>query len=323
VETQISLHGRQMHSIFELLGTKENDITYSLGWALAESKQLCNALISRLFSNADQINIDRIELQSNKRNQGITDIELLGSELHVIIEAKRGWNLPTIRQLELYTPRFERQPKKFSAVVTMSECSSEYAQLNLPISVDGFPVIHIPWKEIAELSCIPRGTHAEKRLLGQLRTYLSRVVKMQNQESNQVYVVSLSSGKPDWLPCTWVDIVQKHHSYFHPVGGNGWPKEPPNYIGFRYNGKLQSIHHIEKWKIFTDLAKSIDGLGLASIQWPPHFVYTLGPAIVPPKVVKSGKVYRNGRVWASLDLLLTCDTVSEARDITQKRQDEN
>ena len=46
------------------------------------------------------------------------------------------------------------------------------------------------------------------------------------------------------------------------------------------------------------------------------FVYKLGPAIVPPKEVKNGKIYPNGRVWAMLDTLLTSDTISEARDIS-------
>ena len=50
-----------------------------------------------------------------------------------------------------------------------------------------------------------------------------------------------------------------------------------------------------------------------------HFIFELGSAIVPSKIVKTGNIYRNGRVWAMLDTLLTCDTISEARDIIYKR----
>ncbi|MBP3327264.1 MAG: hypothetical protein J6L77_12715 [Coprococcus sp.] len=50
-----------------------------------------------------------------------------------------------------------------------------------------------------------------------------------------------------------------------------------------------------------------------------YFVYKLGPAIIPPKEVKNGKIYPNGRVWAMLDTLLTSDTISEARDISKAR----
>ena len=51
-----------------------------------------------------------------------------------------------------------------------------------------------------------------------------------------------------------------------------------------------------------------------------HFVYKLGPAIKPAHIVKTGKLYPTGRVWAMLDTLLTSDTISEARDISYARE---
>lgn len=50
-----------------------------------------------------------------------------------------------------------------------------------------------------------------------------------------------------------------------------------------------------------------------------HFIYKLGPAIIPSKVVKTGNIYPSGRVWAMLDTLLTADTISEAMDISKER----
>lgn len=50
----------------------------------------------------------------------------------------------------------------------------------------------------------------------------------------------------------------------------------------------------------------------------PHFIYTLSPAIIPSKEIKTGNIYPNGRVWCHLDTLLTCDTISEARELTKK-----
>ena len=50
-----------------------------------------------------------------------------------------------------------------------------------------------------------------------------------------------------------------------------------------------------------------------------HFTYRLGPAIIPGKTVRTGKIYPSGRVWAMLDTLLTSDTISEARDISYRR----
>ena len=102
------------------------------------------------------------------------------------------------------------------------------------------------------------------------------------------------------------------------MGGGGWPKEPPNYIAFRYFGRLQSIHHIECYTISTNLNGDISEMPDKDENYA-HFVYNLGPAIVPSKEVKTGTIYSNGRVWCHLDALLTCDTISEARDLTKKR----
>ena len=318
----LSLHGRRVHSVFELLGQKENDITYSVGWALAQSAQFRAALVRRLFPKVRGVEIQSISLQERASDAGITDIELLGDNLHVIIEAKRGWSLPTESQLELYTPRLKGRGATFTALVTMSECAAEYAGINLTTKVAGIEVIHLPWKDVAKLTHINQGTHAEKRLLKQLRVYFERIVKMQNQESNLVYVVALSSKTPEWSKLSWIDIVEERLHYFHPLGVSGWPKEPPNYMGFRYHGQLQSIHHVDDWVVVTNIHNNMPELDPG--EWEqPHFLYTLGPAIRPESDVKTGRIFRNGRVWAMLDLLLTCDTISDARDRTQERQAED
>lgn len=119
---------------------------------------------------------------------------------------------------------------------------------------------------------------------------------------------------------SFLDVVLKKNKYFHPFGGKakGWPVDPPNYIGFRYDGKLQSVHHIEKWQI-------VNGLDTVFKEVEPfshdhkHLVYDLGPAIKPSQTIKTGKLYPSGRVWAMLDLLLTSKTISEARDKTKER----
>jgi hypothetical protein len=316
MSVELYLHGRTVESVFQLLGDKENDMTYSFGWALTQSPGLRKALLRRLFPRDRKLTIDRVLLQEHTRDGGYTDIELLGPNVHVIIEAKRGWVLPTRRQLALYALRLPRDSGARTALVTTSECSTAYARLHLDKAVDGVRIAHVPWNDVQKLSHIRKGSHAEKRLLAEFRTYLERIVKMQNQMSNMVFVVSIGSGTPKWSQLSWQDMITKRRRYFNPVG-NGWPKEPPNYIGFRYGGRLQSIHHIERWKITTDVHEDMPELNPG--RWRPHFLYTLGAPIIPPKIVKTGKIYRNGRVWAMLDLLLTCDTISQARDRTKKR----
>jgi hypothetical protein len=316
MNAELSLHGRPIASVFELLGTKENDITFSLGWALAQSPSLRSGLMRAIFPKED-VPIDRVALQERSGGAGITDIELTGPTAHVIIEAKRGWQVPTKGQLSLYSPRLKAGRRRLQALVAMSECTPEFASMHIEQCIDGVRVVHIGWRELARLAHAKHGTHAEKRLLSQLRGYFERIVKMQNQESNLVYVVSLGSGTPKWSTLSWIEIVNDRRRYFHHVGRKGWPKEPPNYIGFRYGGQLQSIHHIDAWKVVTDIHAEMPELTPG--PWEPHFLYTLGPAIVPPQVVKTGSIYPSGRVWAMLDLLLTSKTISDARDRTKRR----
>lgn len=50
---ELTLYGRPIGTVFDLLGHKENDITYSLGWALAESECLSKALLQDVAPSAE------------------------------------------------------------------------------------------------------------------------------------------------------------------------------------------------------------------------------------------------------------------------------
>lgn len=88
-------------------------------------------------------------------------------------------------------------------------------------------------------------------------------------------------------------------------------------MGFRYDGKLQSIHHVEDYEIVDDLTTKI--AEMYPDPRPPHFLYTLGPAIRPAKEVKTGPIHGKSRLKCMLDTLLTSDTVAEAHAITKER----
>lgn len=320
----IKAYGKEVLSIFQLMGNNENDITKSIAWVLNQ----CPAFLKHFIRGILGIEIDpdavEIIYQNYDSEYGITDIEIKdNSTFHIIIEAKRGWILPGVEQLSKYSLRnsFIKNDVKHKAIVSMSECSEEYAKGNLVLSVpNGVPVIHVSWRKIYTLTEISRkdSNNTQKRLLEELQMYLKGVMTMQTKDSNWVFVVVLGKGKPQGSNLSWKDIVNKEGKYFHPVGINGWPKEPPNYIAFRYDGKLQSIHHIEDYVVTKNMHDEIGEM--PDEEWEDnHFVYSLGPAIIPSKLIRTGKIYRNGRVWAMLDTLLTADTVSEARDISKKR----
>jgi len=258
--------------------------------------------------------VNGIHLQEYAAQQGITDIEIEAGDVRVIVEAKRGWTLPTIDQLRQYAARKPR------LIVVLSECSENFASPRLAQQIGGVAVIHRSWRDVAKLTRAARGRcdRAEGRVLDEFLTYLETAMPVQDQESNLVYVVSLSLDTPKGWGISSIDIVEKLGRYFHPVGDR-WPKEPPNYLGFRYHGKLQSIRHVDGYEIGTNPHKFFKEI--PSGDWDPHFFYTLGPPITPPHDVRTGNIFRNHRVRAALDLLLTCKSVAKARDETDKRRD--
>jgi hypothetical protein len=80
---------------------------------------------------------------------------------------------------------------------------------------------------------------------------------MQNVTSNLVYVVSLSPRKLGGSGLSSRDIAVEHDRYFHPMGGGrgGWPKTPPNYLRFRFDGRLQQIRHVESYEVVHNAAE--------------------------------------------------------------------
>ena len=260
--------------------------------------------------------VQAIRLQEFVAGSGFTDIEIDAERLAVVLEAKRGWALPTLAQLEYYLPRLKKT--EIGRVVVVSECTPQFAMTRLPKTVGDVPLVYLSWRRLVTLAetCGPK-TNAEKRILLELTSYLRSLMTMQNHISNLVYVASLGTAVTEWSkPFTPVQIVVEKGRYFHPIG-NRYPKEPPNYVAFRWNGQLQQIRHVEDYVISTDLHEQF--AEMRSKTRDRHFVYTLGPPIVPPKTVKTGNLFRGARVWAAIDLLFTCDSISEARDRTNAR----
>ena len=324
--TELYLHKHKVDSVFQLLGDQENDVTRSVAWAFSKSPSFLKEFMRRVIRWKGSIDNVVVRLQQHETVGGITDIEVeMPGEFYLIVEAKRGWNLPTRVQLAKYANRksFKNSDAALSRLIALSECSQEYADLHLEVrEVAGLRVEPLSYRDVVAFAraARQRGTHAEKRLLDELLTYLGGVMTMRQIDSNKVYVVALAQGTPGDWSISWIDIVKKRHRYFHPVGGGrgGWPKEPPNYIAFRYDGKLQSIHHIEGYEVFTNPHERLPEI--PETKWEPHFLYRLGPAFAPHQEVRTGNIYPNGRVWCMLDTLFTCDTISAARDLSRNRE---
>lgn len=324
--TKLTAHGQKVDTVFELLGNNENAMTYSIGWALAEcdifNQQLAIMLgLSEGFSDAMHI-----RLQEYASQKGFTDIEIVDpGRVHIVIEAKRGFNIPSSLQLEKYADRLIASPdtkaQKMLLVLAESDREEQWLAQQVPDQVKQVEVQAISWTQFQRMAndCVTKASkHSEKRLLRQLVEYLGKVTTMQNQTSNLVYVVSVSGDIVfKEVGLSSVDVIEKHQKYFHQVG-NHWPIEPPNYIAFRYAGKLQSIHHIESYTVIEDYQNAFNLPSPHPIE-KKHYLYDLGPAICPPKEVRTidkakgyTQIQRSARCECFIDLLLTCDSVSEA-----------
>jgi hypothetical protein len=317
--------GRPVATVFDLLGEDENDMSAALGYALSQSPALTRAVI-RDVSDGWEPALALVEkqgalaLQSAHRGHGITDVELtLGEDFHGIIEAKRGAHLPTLAQLQQYAPLLTKSPAKHQVLVTLTAVAPPRAAASrLPAALDGVRIVHRTWRQIRALAQEARAHegHAAKRVLEQFVGYLGAILGMETHLSNMVYVVSLGSGFGEGWGISWQDVVRKAGRYFYPVG-KGWP-EPPNYIAFRYDGRLQSIHHVESHTVYTNHHSVFSEA--PDVEVPPHYCLALGPAMTPPREVRNGpRIVRANRVWCMLDTLLTSATMSEALEETQRR----
>ena len=322
------IRGNYPSNVFQLFGKDENSATYALGWALDRCPVFLNTLTSHIAGRPLQPSEGHVVLQKSGNDGGYTDLEIhFGSDLHCIVEAKQGWVLPTVAQLQRYKPRLDQDHLKsrYKFIVSVSASSDEIARLRLPKDIAGVPLVHLSWGRIRALAnkSLTKTKGLEERLwLKELATHLENFSAMDTLRNNMVYVVSLGSKViREGGSHTWIDVVEKDRAYFHQVGNN-WPQQPPNYIAFRYSGKLQSVHRVEAHEIWANVADKNPLWCDTAVE---HFVYKLGSAMRPPRDLKAGgtgdSVKRNARVWCAIDTLLTgqFDYLGQARDETKRR----
>lgn len=306
--SEMTRYGRNTASVFDLMGRGEVDLTAALGWTLAHSPALMAALWHRL--GVPGPSADAAVALEVSGDMGRTDLELVGTDAKVIVEAKKGWLLPGESQFAKYVGHFE--PGLAHLLVSLSDSSSDWAVGQLPSQVAGVPVIHLPWDDIrADLREI-RSTvrrHTERLWLEQLNTYLAGATAVRDPSEQWVYNVVLSDqvfgGR------TFRNWVTERRVYFHPSGvGKGWPKRPPILMGFRWRGRVHQVNRVSAANIFENLNDRFPEVD-PSEDSAPHVVYDLGPNLPLPDLPTRG-TYATARVWALLDQMLTQPTLQEA-----------
>jgi hypothetical protein len=146
---ELRLGSRPVRTVFDLLGVRENDLTYSMGWALSRSPALMKHFTALVLPGQRTRPVS-VDLQKSSDHGGYTDIEIRYEDAHVIVEAKRGWALPTLVQLCRYRPRL--RDHKHDALVVISEATSTYAGAWLPGELDRVPLRHVAWRQVISLT---------------------------------------------------------------------------------------------------------------------------------------------------------------------------
>lgn len=314
----LQIHGRRVASAFDLLGHDENAMTAALGFALERAPAFRRALIGALGGPRTDGDVS-LSLQTARGANGVTDLEIrLGSRFLGVVEAKQGAWLPSVDQLTKYAHVLASSRVDTVSLATLSDVTVGFATATLPREIGGIPVRHLTWRHVVRLAseCERREPIAARRVLRDLQAFLGGMLGMDSLYSNRVFVVSLGRGAPAGWPLSWIDIVVARGKYFYPVAKN-WPA-PPNYIGFRYSGQLQSIHHVAAVDIFSDPQSLFPEV--PAQRWDPHYILTLGPPLRPAGRVPNGpRIQMSNRVWCFLDTLLTSASISDALTETERR----
>jgi hypothetical protein len=319
-------HGYEIRSLFESIGNDENDLTSSLAYVLSASPKFLNNLIKRIYKKSIRLEIVEIRIQEFQKNKGFTDIEIsINNQFLFIIEAKKGWSLPSNTQVKKYLSRFRGFKKKKRLFIVLSDCSKDYFKEKFKDSLYGTKLTSISWREIIESikDIYHHVTQKEKHVLEEFKKYLEGEVLMENKGSNLVYVVSLSKQVAPHYNMPGTDIVEKNNLYFYPMEEGGFPKIPPKYVAFRYNGKLQAIYYVKSYEVVSNLHKRIPQLinNKWKKSWGNYYLLHLSDKFEPRKDLPTGSLYPNGRVWCEIDTLFTAKTIKEASEITKKRRE--
>ncbi len=308
--TGVSRYGRELKTVFDLLGRHEPALTGALGWTLAMSPQLLSAVLEHRGLEADA-GVDGTSLSLEAADDhGRTDIELHTSTAHVIIEAKQGWLVPGELQLSAYTPRFSIGRER--RLVTLSDSTARWAREVLPKDVAGVPVEHWSWDDVRELVAAAKtpARGIERLWLDQLEGYMGEATSKRPVWDSLAYCVVVSNDRFGGM--SFRDYVQHQRVYFHPFASGGWPPVPPNFLAFRWDSAVRQLNRVVDYEVVGNLREKFPSVTPGE-SGGPHVVYQLGPDIpLPPEGVPSGRNLRNTRIWVLMDQLLTQPTVVAA-----------
>lgn len=147
---ELVVHGRPVPTVFDLLGRSENDMTFALAWGMAQS----GSFLADVIKAVSQTPIDAadavINVQRHDAAGGFTDVEVtVDDRLHLIFEAKRGWNLPSNAQLRLYARRLDQSVANDRRLIVLTQWGAEeYVASRLGDWELDYPRVALGWSRL-------------------------------------------------------------------------------------------------------------------------------------------------------------------------------
>jgi hypothetical protein len=305
-------YGSPIDSVFDLLGSKEVGMTSALGFALSQSETFRALFLLQLnVSLSASVSIRLETVHEESTNQVRTDIEIDTNDGLLILEAKPNWNPPEFAQLRKQAEIIRVQSRD-GLLVTLCQAPNDIVEEQLGTEIDGVQLKHIAWTQVLGFAAVAkaRGGLAERKLLADFESYLYKVIRMRQPSDMSTYCVSVSNALYGTRP--FKSYVLDDLAYFHPYGwGKGWPTLWPNFLAFRWEGKVQQVHRVKHARVVKNLTERWPETASAIDPDRPHVVYDLEPALsVEP--LPMGNVWPSGRYWVLLDQLISGPTLKEA-----------
>ena len=117
---------------------------------------------------------------------------------------------------------------------------------------------HLPWDHVRlDLTAARDITRGQERAwLEEFTDYLRKAIRMRDPADSWTYCVAISNDRPGGGPRTFREFVTIDGCYFHPYGlGKGWPRTPPNFLAFRWDGQVQQVRRVTRAEVIPDLPR--------------------------------------------------------------------
>lgn len=177
-DLRLRLGSSPVLSLMQLLGSNERALTDALGWGFAQSVPLLSGIVDSILGPQppQSHGVATVYLQRHHDAGGFTDIEVDSLPAYaLILEAKKGLQLPALAQLAKYAARLNDLPGA-RAILVVADVHEDVARYQgLPHEVLGITVGYMPWSAIVQMTAhcakqaMPRGRHDLNELTEFLR----------------------------------------------------------------------------------------------------------------------------------------------------------